>query len=752
MNSCPTCGATYDDVIRICPKDGTVLESSPEARDPRIGEVLDGKYRLDARLGQGGMGAIYRATHLMLDKQVAVKLIKPELVGSPDLVRRFQREARAAGNLSHPNIAAAYDLGQTADGTLYIAMELVRGRSLKDVIRETGPLGVDRIIRILRQIGSALALAHRHGIIHRDLKPHNVMLAEDDGREVAKLLDFGIAKTFDDASTQLTATGFVLGTPQYMSPEQAAGRPIDGRSDLYSLGIILYEMLTGEVPFNDPSTPALLVKHLTETPPPPSRRRPDVPIPAALETIALRLLAKDPADRFQTADELLAALPAETATAPVVTVPPAMDKTVVLPPPGAARGATPAPAEPTVAMTPPVGTTGDAQTPAPSAVGAAPPPADPTAATPVVPASGPTTPAGASAPAAAAAGGALAGAATPPAFRSEASGAVAAAVQPEAAPAASSPSSASGAGPVAAAATSAPARSRPLTDMLVLVGLMALIVVGGAFAGMRFGLFGGGDSETTTAAPDTAAATMADAGDTSMAAGVGEDTMAGAAVDEAAVVSEEGTAGAADAGTPGGATASSATSAAATTGTRTASGAPSSPAPAVARPAAATPASSAPAAPARVDSPPAPAAASAAGAASATQTAAALPAVPAVGFGCEGAPQVCSALRAAMADALGRHSLRPVAANASADVRVTANVSVVDESSEQLFGSTFVIRTYSVEFTGETADGDLVPMPAPTTLTFDAAYAQQKLPQEAQAMSTDAAGRVQAYWRSRVGN
>lgn len=288
--------------------------------------------------------------------------------------------------------------------------------------------------------------------------------------------------------------------------------------------------------------------------------------------------------------------------------------------------------------------------------------------------------------------------------------------------------------------------------MLVLVGLMALIVVGGAFAGMRFGLFGGGDSETTTAAPDTAAATMADAGDTSMAAGVGEDTMAGAAVDEAAVVSEEGTAGAADAGTPGGATASSATSAAATTGTRTASGAPSSPAPAVARPAAATPASSAPAAPARADSPPAPAAASAAGAASATQTAAALPAVPAVGFGCEGAPQVCSALRAAMADALGRHSLRPVAANASADVRVTANVSVVDESSEQLFGSTFVIRTYSVEFTGETADGDLVPMPAPTTLTFDAAYAQQKLPQEAQAMSTDAAGRVQAYWRSRVGN
>src|SRR5690606_24452042 len=136
-------------------------------------------------------------------------------------------------NLNHPNIAAAYDLGQTQDGTLYIAMELINGPSLKDVIRSTGPLADDRIVRIMRQVASALALAHRHNIIHRDMKPHNIMLATDGGHEVAKLLDFGIAKTFDDASTQLTATGFVLGTPQYMSPEQAAGRPIDGRSDLY---------------------------------------------------------------------------------------------------------------------------------------------------------------------------------------------------------------------------------------------------------------------------------------------------------------------------------------------------------------------------------------------------------------------------------------------------------------------------------------------------------------------------------------
>ena len=232
MNSCPKCGAEFPHAIRICPNDGTVLEEQVKT-DARLGTTLDGKYKLESALGQGGMGTIYRATHLMLDKPVALKLINAELVSSPDIIRRFQREARAASNLNHPNIAAAYDLGQTSDGTLYIAMELVNGPSLKDVIRSTGPLHSARIGRILRQVASALAVAHRHNIIHRDLKPHNIMLATTAaGGEVAKLLDFGIAKTFDDAQTQLTATGFVLGTPQYMSPEQAAGRPIDGRSDL----------------------------------------------------------------------------------------------------------------------------------------------------------------------------------------------------------------------------------------------------------------------------------------------------------------------------------------------------------------------------------------------------------------------------------------------------------------------------------------------------------------------------------------
>lgn len=293
--------------MKICTRDGTVLEAEA-TNDPQVGKVLDGKYRLDAFLSQGGMGAVYKATHVMLGRPVAVKLIKPELVTSPDIVRRFQREARAASNLNHPNIVNIFDLGQTDDGTLYIAMELIDGPSLKDVIRKTGPLPAPRTIRILRQIAGALSVAHRNGIIHRDLKPHNVMLARDgEGNEVAKLLDFGIAKTFDEAA-QLTQTGFALGTPQYMSPEQAEGKPVDGRSDLYSVGVILYELLAGEVPFNDSSTPAILVKQMTEAPTPPSFRNPSVPVPPQLEAIAMRCLEKDPANRFQTAEDLSAAL------------------------------------------------------------------------------------------------------------------------------------------------------------------------------------------------------------------------------------------------------------------------------------------------------------------------------------------------------------------------------------------------------------------------------------------------------------
>lgn len=310
MTTCPKCGTRFSGTQRLCPHDGTVLEPDQPSELKQVGKVLDGKYRLDSYLSRGGMGAVYRATHVMLGRAVAVKLIKADLVTSPEIVRRFQREARAVTHLNHPNIVEVYDLGQTEDGTLYIAMELVSGESLNAIIKTAGPLRPARIVRILGQVVSALALAHRTNIVHRDLKPHNIMIGQDeDGHDIAKLLDFGIAKTFEiDASAQLTATGATLGTPHYMSPEQASGAVVDGRSDLYSLGIILYEMLIGEVPFSDPSTPVVLVKHMSEAPMPPSRRRPDLRVSPALETIALRCLEKDPAQRFQTAGELGAEL------------------------------------------------------------------------------------------------------------------------------------------------------------------------------------------------------------------------------------------------------------------------------------------------------------------------------------------------------------------------------------------------------------------------------------------------------------
>jgi len=315
-SKCPQCGKSFPANVRICPDDGTVLEHDTQAS--QLGTVLDGKYRLESFLSRGGMGAVYKATHVMLGKAVAVKLINPELVTSADVVRRFQREARAATALAHPNIVSVFDLGQTADGTLYIAMEYVDGRSLKAAISSGGAMAPTPAVAIMRQVVSALAVAHRHKIIHRDLKPQNIMLTRGaDGQEIAKLVDFGIAKTFDEA-TQLTMAGDAIGTPHYMAPEQAAGKPVDARSDIYSAGIILYEMLSGEVPFNDTSAPAILIKHLQETPQAPSVRHAGVP--PALDAIALKCLEKDPAQRYQTAEELGAALDHAVATLPPVSM------------------------------------------------------------------------------------------------------------------------------------------------------------------------------------------------------------------------------------------------------------------------------------------------------------------------------------------------------------------------------------------------------------------------------------------------
>ena len=400
MTTCPQCGTRFTANERLCPHDGSVLEPDQPSELKHIGKVLDNKYRLDSYLSRGGMGAVYRATHVMLGRPVAVKLINPDLVTSPDIVRRFQREARAVTHLNHPNIVEVYDLGQTPDGTLYIAMELVSGESLSSVIKSGGPLPPSRIVSIISQVASALALAHRKEIVHRDLKPHNIMITQgEDGREHAKLLDFGIAKTFEfDANTKLTATGSTIGTPQYMSPEQATGADVDARSDLYSLGIIIYEMLVGEVPFNDPSLTAILVKHMNELPVPPSQRRPDLQISPALEAIALRCLEKDPAKRFQTAGELGAELqgvpieeevdfdPTRPIRVPVVASTQAFKPTVLDPTaaPGQPTVRQPAATAPTFRPPPPLPPPVAPGT-RPTAAVAAPPPLPPLAEPPIQP-------------------------------------------------------------------------------------------------------------------------------------------------------------------------------------------------------------------------------------------------------------------------------------------------------------------------------------------------------------------------------
>jgi serine/threonine protein kinase len=317
MRVCPKCGSQFTSGETVCSRDGSSLQEAPAAEERPIGTVLAGKYRIEGFLKRGGMGAVYRATHVMLQKQVAIKLIKPELVTSQDTVERFHREARAASQLDHPNIVTVHDLGQAEDGTLYIAMELVPGRSLKELVKKEGPLRPERAVWLAKGICSALALAHRNHIIHRDLKPQNIMVFQDsDGQEQPKLLDFGIAKTFESQGPALTSTGLVLGTPHYMAPEQAKGVPVDARSDLYALGIILYEMLVGKVPFDDKSIPAILVKHLNEQPRPLSQLRPG--LAPALEAIVLRCLEKEPGSRYQSAQELsetLAAAETELASA-----------------------------------------------------------------------------------------------------------------------------------------------------------------------------------------------------------------------------------------------------------------------------------------------------------------------------------------------------------------------------------------------------------------------------------------------------
>jgi eukaryotic-like serine/threonine-protein kinase len=265
------------------------------APDTLIDQVFDGRYKVVRKLGTGGMANVYLAEDQELGRRVAIKMLDDRHAQDEQFVERFRREAKNVAGLSHPNIVSIYDRGE-AEGTYYIAMEFLEGRTLKELLIRRGPTPLPVAIDYARQILAAVGFAHRNGIVHRDIKPHNIVVAPD-GR--LKVTDFGIARS---GASQMTEAGSIIGTAQYLSPEQAKGAPVTPASDLYSVGIVLYEMLTGTVPFSGDTPLEIAMKHLSATPEPPSELRPEVP--HELDSIVLRALAKDPADRYQRAEDM----------------------------------------------------------------------------------------------------------------------------------------------------------------------------------------------------------------------------------------------------------------------------------------------------------------------------------------------------------------------------------------------------------------------------------------------------------------
>jgi serine/threonine-protein kinase len=301
---CPACEKTYH-VGERCPLDGTRLIRLKVAVDPFLGRELDGKYTILEKLGQGGMGAVYRGSQHSVGREVAIKVVSPHLVSDADVIKRFLREAKLASKLAHPNAVAVFDFNQTDDGIFYLVMELVTGRTLDEVTKAEGVFRPERLVRIATQVCDALEGAHALQIVHRDLKPANIMLLAQ-GRDHVKVLDFGLAKSVapDQAVTTMTNAGALLGTPAFMPPELALGQSCDGRADLYSLGCVLYLVGSGRLPFTSESPHELIALHATETPPPMTN------VPRQLAAVISRLLEKDPARRFQTAAQTREALEA----------------------------------------------------------------------------------------------------------------------------------------------------------------------------------------------------------------------------------------------------------------------------------------------------------------------------------------------------------------------------------------------------------------------------------------------------------
>jgi eukaryotic-like serine/threonine-protein kinase len=309
MKICLDCKREYKEQLVFCPYDGQALVSKP-VEDDLIGSIFDGKYHIDKKIGEGGMGIVYKATHILMDTTVAIKMLHPHLSGDRMMLERFRREARAAAQMRHPNAVAVTDFGVTGDtGIAYLVMEFLEGTDLREKLKLQKQIGYQEAYIIMHQVCSAVQTAHQKGIIHRDLKPDNIwILQSDDGTECVtcvKVLDFGIAKLKTVAGGKtgtLTAEGVIVGTPYYMSPEQCKGEDLDPRSDIYSLGIIVYEILTGETPFRAPTPMEVAIKQITETPKLPQLLRPD--IPETVGEVILRSLSKRREDRQESVSQL----------------------------------------------------------------------------------------------------------------------------------------------------------------------------------------------------------------------------------------------------------------------------------------------------------------------------------------------------------------------------------------------------------------------------------------------------------------
>ncbi|AHG93037.1 protein kinase (plasmid) [Gemmatirosa kalamazoonensis] len=312
---CSVCGVTYADALVFCPADGTTLRSA-DLREDLVGSVIADRYLVTDVLGEGGMGTVYLARHVRLPQQAAIKVLRKEMLQDASAVARFNREAANASRIDHDRVARVYDFGETDNGVVYLAMEYVPGQTLKKILTEGGPMAPARAAAVTRQIAEGLDAAHRMGIVHRDLKPDNVMVIADgdtdgDGtvEERVKVVDFGIAKAFGESGgTALTKTGFVVGTPEFMSPEQLLGGSLDARSDIYALALVAYQCLTAELPFATNTPDHGMAARLVTPPRPLTAVRPSVRWPRQVQSVLDQALSRDPADRPASAGAFARAL------------------------------------------------------------------------------------------------------------------------------------------------------------------------------------------------------------------------------------------------------------------------------------------------------------------------------------------------------------------------------------------------------------------------------------------------------------